>query len=72
MTADDLAKRVIEAIQDKPEAVKSISEALAARDPVKIRDAIQQGAGIELTDEEAQTIVNIVNANPTQPAAYFT
>lgn len=71
-TADDLANRVLAAIQDKPEAVKSLSDALATRDPVAIRDAIKQGAGIDLSDEEAQRIVDMVNANPSRPAAYWT
>jgi len=70
--ADDLATRVITAIQGNPEAVKKVSDALAARDPVAIRDAVAEGAGIQLSDEEVQRIIDMVNANPSQPAAYFT
>lgn len=72
MSADELANRVIAAIQGNPEAVKAVSDALAARDPVAIREAIHKGAGIELSDDEVRRVIDMVNANPSQPAAYFT
>ena len=72
MSADELANRVIAAIQGNPEAVKKVSDALATRDPVAIRTAIAEGAGIQLSDEEVQRIIDMVNANPSLPAAYTT
>ncbi len=72
MPIDDLANKVITAIQGKPEAVKAISDALAGGDADAIREAIQTHAGIQLTDDELASIVDKVRANPAAPAAYFT
>lgn len=72
MPIDDLAKKVIDAIQGKPDAVKAISDALATGDANRIRESIRAHAGIDITDDETQAIVEKVQANPSAPAAYFT
>lgn len=72
MPIDDLATRVINAIQGNPEAVKQISDALASGDPAVIRDAINTHAGIEITTDEAQAIASQIQANPAAAAAYNT
>ncbi len=72
MPIDDLATRVINAIQGNPEAVKQISDALASGDPAVIRDAIKAHAGIEITTDEGQAIASQIQANPAAAAAYNT
>ena len=72
MNIDELAAQVIQAIQGKPDAVKAISDALASGDAARIRESIQEYAGIQLSMDEAQQVSNHVQANPAAPAAYFT
>lgn len=72
MRSDDLATRVINAIQGKPEAIKALADALAAGDGLAIKEAIATHAGIDVSAEEAQSIADQVKANPSQPAAYGT
>lgn len=72
MNPNDLAAKVIQAIQGKPEAVKAISDALAGGDADAIRDAIAKHAGIQISDEDAQSISAQVRANPSQAHAYST
>lgn len=72
MRGDDLATRVISAVQGNPEATKAISEALASGDGQIIQEALAKHAGIDISAEEAQTIGDQVKANPSQPAAYCT
>jgi len=72
MRDDDLATKVINAVQGNPEATKQISDALASGDPALIQEAIGKYAGIDISPEEAQTIADQVKANPSQPAAYMT
>lgn len=72
MNPNELAEKVIQAIQGKPEAVKAISDALAAGDPDRIREAIAQHAGIQISNDDAQMISAQIQANPSQPASYWT
>jgi hypothetical protein len=72
MPIDDLAKKVIDVIQGKPEAVKAISDALVAGDASEIRDAVHKHAGIEITGDEAEAIAARIRANPSAVAAYVT
>ncbi|MEZ4312508.1 MAG: hypothetical protein R3F14_31150 [Polyangiaceae bacterium] len=72
MNLDDLAAQIIQAVQEKPEAVKAISDALAAGDAEKIREAIHTHAGIQISEADAQKIASQVQAKPSQPAAYWT
>ncbi len=72
MNNDELATKVLNAVQGKPEAVKAISEALAGGDPVEIKGALSAHAGVEITPDEAQAISAQVKADPSQPAAYCT
>lgn len=72
MPIDELAAKVIQAIQGNPDAVKAISEALASGDPAAIRGAISSHAGIEISEAEAQAIADQVRANPSAAAAYNT
>lgn len=72
MLGDELAARVIAAVQNKPEAVKKISDALASGNAIVLKDAIEKYAGIDISTEEAQAIADQVKANPSQAAAYNT
>ncbi len=72
MNNDELANKVLAAVQGKPEAVKAISEALAGGDPVQIKDTLHTHAGVEISADEAQMISTQVKADPSQPAAYCT
>ena len=72
MRSNDLASRVIAAVQGNPEATKQISSALASGDAVTIQSAISAHAGIEISPEEAQTIADQVKGNPSQQAAFIT
>jgi hypothetical protein len=72
MNPDELAARVIEAIQGKPEAVTAISNALVSGDADQISGAISTHAGIQITPEEARQIAAQVQANPNSAAAYGT
>ncbi len=72
MRSDDLATRVIDAVQGNPEATKQISDALASGDAAVIQAALAKHAGIDISAGEAQTIAEQVKANPSQPAAYMT
>jgi hypothetical protein len=72
MNIDELAAKVIQAIQDDPDAVRAVSAALASGDARHIRHTIQKHAGIQLTMEEAQQISDHIQAEPRGAAAYFT
>lgn len=72
MNNDELANKVLAAVQGKPEAVKAISDALAGGDPVQIQDALSTHAGVQISADEAQMISAQVKADPSQPAAYCT
>lgn len=72
MRDDDLATRVMNAVQGNPEATKNISDALASGDAAAIQEALAKHAGIDISAAEAQTIADQVRANPSQPAAYMT
>lgn len=72
MNNDELANKVLAAVQGKPEAVKAISDALASGDPVRIQGALSKHAGVNITGDEAQAIAAQVKADPGQPAAYCT
>ena len=72
MNNDELANKVLAAVQGKPEAVKAISDALTGGDPIQIKDALSSHAVVEITAEEAQMICTQVQADPSQPAAYCT
>ncbi|MFO0589118.1 MAG: hypothetical protein U0441_16320 [Polyangiaceae bacterium] len=72
MTNDELANKVLIAVQGKPEATKAISDALAGGDPNQIQGALSTYAGVEISAEEAQAISAQVKADPSQPAAYCT
>ena len=70
MNPDELAARVIEAIQGKPAAVTAISDALASGDVTRIRESIAKHANIHLSQVEAQQISDHVKSNPTSASAY--
>ncbi len=72
MTNDELANKVLNAVQDKPDAVKAISEALAGGDPHVIQTALSTQAGVDISTAEAEAIAAQVKADPSQPAAYCT
>lgn len=72
MRADDLATKVLKAVDGNPDAIKAISDALASGDAGAIQNALSKHASIEISSEEAQEIASAVQANPAQPAAYFT
>lgn len=72
MRGDELATKVLQAVDGKPESVKAISDALASGDPVAIQGALSTHANIEISAEEAQEIATMVKAEPSQPVAYVT
>jgi hypothetical protein len=72
MRGDDLATKVLKAVDGNPDAIKAISDALASGDPAAIQGALSTHAGIDISAEEAQEVAAAVQANPGQPAAYCT
>jgi len=72
MTNDELAAKVLEAVQNKPDATKAISDALAGGDAGVIQTSLDTHAGVQISLQEAQNIADQVKANPQQPAAYCT
>jgi hypothetical protein len=72
MRGNDLATRVLQAVDGNPEAIKQISDALASGDPTAIQAALSTYAGMEISTEEAQEIAETIKASPSQPAAYQT
>jgi hypothetical protein len=71
-SSDDIANKVVNAVQNKPEAVKAIGDALATGDADKIQHALSHHAGIDISAAEAHEIATKVKADPSQAAAYCT
>lgn len=71
MRGNDLATKVLEAVNGNPEAIQKISDALASGDPNTIQSALSTHAGIEITSEEALEVAQTIKASSFQPAAYF-
>lgn len=72
MRGDDLATKVLKAVDGKPDAVKAISDALASGDAGAIQSSLATHAGIDISADEANEIAATVKADPSQPAAYCT
>jgi hypothetical protein len=72
MSLNDLADRVLKAIKGDKEAIKKISEALAGRDPARIKQVIEEVAKIDMTPEEVAMLMGELKSNPTQIAGYST
>jgi len=69
---DELAKKVLAAVKGDNEAIKKLSDALVSRDTAKIKDMFSQVAGVQLSDEEAASIISELGSNPEEAVAYWT
>jgi predicted metal-binding transcription factor (methanogenesis marker protein 9) len=68
---NDVAKRIMEAVQGDQKAIKAVSEALVSGDPAKIRSVVSTVAKVDLTDEEFNAVTEELRSDPQQNAAYL-
>jgi len=56
-TNNEMARRVLDAVRGNDAALQQVSKALLSQDEEQIRTAFAQVAGVQLTDEQVQTLV---------------
>lgn len=70
--ADPTIQKVLDAVQDKPDAVKKLSSALLTRDAKRIRETIASAAGVSLTEAEVSRVLASMPQDDQQAVAYYT
>ncbi len=68
---DPTIQKVLDAVQDKPEAVKALSKALLTRDAAQLREAIA-ATGVALSEAEVSRVLASMPRDDQQALAYFT
>jgi hypothetical protein len=57
MEKNEVAKRVLEAVRGNDAAIQEISRALLSKDAAQIKRTFSQVAGVDLTDEQVETLI---------------
>jgi predicted metal-binding transcription factor (methanogenesis marker protein 9) len=63
---------VLAAVQGDDEAIKKVSEALVSGDAAEIRRTFSEVAKAEITEEQAQDVVNDLGPDPAKAVGYAT
>jgi len=69
---DPTIRKVLDAIEGNPDAVKQLSAALLTRDRARIRDAVSTTTGVVLTLEEISQVLSTMPSDDEQSLAYLT
>lgn len=66
---DPTIQKVLDPVQDKPEAVKQLSSALLTRDAKRLREAISSAAGVSLSEAEVSRVLASMPKDDQQAVA---